>query len=212
MEVLVKDLYTKKSKIYIALYILCIFIAAMGDWKTVNGMLGALPKVVSAGAVGLAVIYFLWSGNFRNLKTVFRFGLLYGAIVIGIIFCSILIWILELQTFSYILKGSSKILFQVLNVLIVVAAVYMFEEKAGVYTFIGIAAANFTIILLGAVQTGISAAVQDMIRNITTFGANEVILNSKFIRAIEIHDITFTMGVFFLYFMFFCPGEKYRYV
>ena len=207
-----RELYTKKSKIYIGLYIFCIFGAAMGDWKVVNEALGALPKIISAGALGLAVLYIFWSGNFKNLKAISRFAILFSSIIIGIILCSIFIWILDLQSFSYIMKGVSKISYQLLNIAILCAAVYLFEEDAAKYTFFGIAAANFVIIILGAATTGIGGAIHDMIANITSFGANDVINNSTFIRAIEIHDITFVMGVFFIYFMFFCPGEKYRFL
>lgn len=207
-----KEFYPKKSKIFIGLYIFFIFGAAMGDWKVVNMALGALPKIISAGAIGLALIYVLWSGNFRNFKPLSKFSLLFGATVIGIVFCSILIWILDLQSFSYILKGVSKISYQLLNIAIVMSAVYLFEENSAKYTFFGIASANLVIIFLGAATTGIGGAINDMIANITSFGANDVINNSTFIRAIEIHDITFVMGVFVLYFLFFCPGEKYRYI
>ena len=206
------QIYTKHSKVYIGLYIFFIFGVAMGDWKVINVALGALPKVISVGAIGLAVVYIFWSGNFSRLKELSRFGMMYGSIIIGIIFCSLFIWILDLQSFSYILKGVSKISYQLLNIAIVISAVYLFEEDAAKYTFFGIAGANFTIIILGAATSGIGGAVQDMIANITSFGANEVITNSTFIRAIEIHDITFVMGVFLIYFLFFCPGERYRYV
>ena len=184
----------------------------MGDWKVVNTALGALPKVLSAGALGIALIYILWSGNFKNFKALSRFGILFSSIIVGIIFCSIFIWILDMQDFPYIMKGVSKISYQLLNIAIVLSAVYMFEENAAKYTFIGIASANFVIILLGAATTGIAGAVRDMINNIVSFGDNDVINNSTFIRAIEIHDITFVMGVFFIYFLFFCPREKYRYL
>ena len=211
-ETAIKEIYTKHSKIYIGLYIFFIFGAAMGDYKVLNTALGALPKIVSAGAIGIAALYILWSGNFKNFKALSRFGILFSSVIIEMIFCSILIWILDLQSFAYIFKGISKISYQLLNILIVLAAVYMFEENAAKYTFFGIAGANFVIIGLGALSTGIGGAVRDMISNITSFGANDVITNSTFIRAIEIHDITFVMGVFFIYFVFFCPGEKYRWL
>ncbi|MBR2590413.1 MAG: O-antigen ligase family protein [Clostridia bacterium] len=206
------ELTTKKSKLFIGLYIFFIFGAAMGDWKVLNEALGALPKVISAGALGIAFLYVLWSGNFKNFKPLSRFAIMYSSIIIGIIFCSIFIWIMDLQSFSYIMKGVSKISYQLLNIAILVAAVYMFEENAAKYTFFGIAAANFVIIILGAATTGIGGAVSDMIKNITSFGASDVILNSTFIRAIEIHDITFVMGVFVIYFLFFTPGERFRYL
>ena len=207
-----KELYTKNSKIFIGLYIFFIFGAAMGDWKVLNVALGALPKVVSVGVVGLAAAYVLWTGNFRNFKLLSRFGLLFSSIIIGIILCSILTWIIDFQTIGYIVKGVSKISYQFLNIAIVLCAVYMFEDKAAKYTFFGLAAANFVIILLGMATTGPVGAIRDLIANITSFGATDVIVNSKFIRAIEIHDITFVMGVYVLYFLFFTPGEKYRYL
>ena len=104
-----KRLYTKTSKVYIGLYIFFIFGAAMGDYKVLNMALGALPKIVSAGALGLALIYFLWSGNFRNFRILYRFGLLFSSIIIGIILISIFIWIMELESLGYIIKGTSKI-------------------------------------------------------------------------------------------------------
>ena len=202
----------KKSKIFIGLYIFFIFGAAMGDWKVVNNALGALPKVISVGALGLAFVYLLWSGNFKNYKTLTRFGIMFGSVIFGIIFYSILIWIMDLQSIGFIMKGVSKISYQFLNIAIVLSAVYLFEENAAKYTFFGITAANFVIIALGAVTTGVGGAVRDMINNITSFGANEVITNSTFIRAIEIHDITFVMGVYVIFFLFFCPAEKYRFL
>lgn len=208
----VKELYTKKSKIFIGLYIVFIFGAAMGDYKVLNEALGALPKIISAGAIVLALLYFLWSGNFRNLKQISRFAILFSSVIIGIIFISIFIWILDLQSLPYIVKGVSKISYQFLNIAILCSAVYMFEEKAAKYTFIGIAAANLVIILIGALKTGISAAAADFIANIVTFGSEEVTAYSDFIVDIEIHDITFVMGIYILYFLFFCPGEKHRYL
>lgn len=207
-----QKLHTKTSKFYIGFYIFFIFCAAMGDYKVLNVALGALPKIVSAGTLALALMYILWSGNFKNFRVFYRFGLLFSSIIVGIIICSILIWIIDLQSFGYIMKGTSKISYQLLNIAIVLCAVYMFEEKAGTYTFFGIAGANVVIILIGAATTGIGGAVSDMISNITSFGASDVILNSPFIRAIEIHDITFVMGVYFIYFLFFAPHEKYRYL
>lgn len=184
----------------------------MGDWKTLNIALGALPKVVSVGALGLALVYFLWSGNFKNIAVLSRFFLLFCSVIVGIILWSILIWILDFQTISFILKGVSKTSYQFLNISIVISAVYLFEEKAAKYTFFGIAAANFVIIILGAIQTGVGGAIKDLVSNIMSFGANDVVYNSKFIRAIEIHDITFVMGVYVIYFLFFCHGERYRFL
>ncbi len=205
-------IYTKNSKVYIGLYIFFIFCAAMGDWKVINAALGGLPKVLSAGAVGIAFMYMLWSGNFKNAKKLFHFFVMYTSIIAGIILWSVILWILDFQTIGYIMKGSSKMSFQFLDILVVISACYMFEENAAKYTFFGLAAGNIMIIILGALTTGLGGAIHDMIANITSFGASDVVENSTFIRAIEIHDITFVMGVYIIYFLFYCHGEKNRYI
>lgn len=206
------EVYTKDSKIYIGLYIFFIFCAAMGDWKVINMALGGLPKVLSAGGFGIAFLYVLWSGNFKNIKAIFHFFVMYLSVIAGIILWSVILWILDFQTVGYIMKGVSKMSFQFLDILVVIGAGYMFEEKAAKYTFMGLAAGNLLIIALGAVTTGVGGAMHDLITNITSFGDSAVIENSKFIRAIEIHDITFVMGVFVIYFIFFCHGEKHRFL
>ncbi|MBQ3426309.1 MAG: O-antigen ligase family protein [Clostridia bacterium] len=207
-----EEIYTKNSKIYAGLYIFFIFCAAMGDYKPLNVALGGLPKVLSAGGFGVAFIYVMWSGNFKNVKAIFHFFVMYLSIIAGIILWSVVLWILDFQTIGYIMKGTSKMSFQFLDLLVVIGAGYMFEEKAAKYTFIGLAAGNLLIIALGAVTTGVGGAIHDLIANITSFGASDVIENSKFIRAIEIHDITFVMGVYVIYFIFFCFGEKRRFI
>ena len=202
--------YAKNSKLYAGLYIFFIFSAAMGDWKVINAALGGLPKVVSAGAAGIAFIHLLITGEFKNVKVLLHFFAIYVSIIAGIILWSVMLWILDFQTVGYIMKGMSKMSFQFLNILIVISAGYMFQEKAAKYTFFGLALGNIVIIILGALTTGVGGAISDMIKNITSFGAGDVVENSKFIRAIEIHDITFVMGVYVIYFLFFCYGEKRR--
>ena len=202
--------YAKNSKLYIGLYIFFIFSAAMGDWKVINAALGGLPKVISAGAAGIAFIYLLVTGEFKNAKILFHFFVMYVSIIAGIILWSVMLWILDFQTVGYIMKGMSKMSFQFLNILIVISAGYMFQEKAAKYTFFGLALGNIVIIILGALTTGVGGAISDILKNITSFGASDVVENSKLIRAIEIHDITFVMGVYVIYFLFFCYGEKRR--
>ena len=204
--------YAKNSKLYVGLYIFFIFCAAMGDWKVINTALGGLPKVLSAGAVGVAFIYLLWTGNFKNAKALSHFFVMYVSIIAGIILWSVALWILDFQSVRYIMKGVSKMSYQFLDITIVIAAGYMFEQKAAEYTFFGLALGNIVIIILGALTTGIGGAITDMINNLISFGASDVVENSKFIRAIEIHDITFVMGVYVIYFLFFCYGEKKRFL
>ena len=113
--------YAKNSKLYAGLYIFFIFSAAMGDWKVINEALGGLPKVISAGAAGIAFVHLLISGSFKNLKILSHFFILYVSIIAGIILWSVMIWILDFQTVGYIMKGMSKMSFQFLNILIVIS-------------------------------------------------------------------------------------------
>ena len=50
----------------------CVFflsVAGLGEWKVLNGMLGGLPKAISLGVIGLAVLYL---PCFTRMMTHFR--------------------------------------------------------------------------------------------------------------------------------------------
>ena len=45
------------------------FMAGLGEWKTVNNALGALPKAFSLGVIGLAVLWFLIAPSWYDLNS-----------------------------------------------------------------------------------------------------------------------------------------------
>lgn len=95
-------------------------------------------------------------------------------------------------------------MFQFLVLLIILAAVYMFGERAIYTTFYGIVLANTMMLVINLGIYGPAASVQSVI-NMVSGGVQE-----GFARAMEIHDITFTYGFFIIYSVFFAQHNKER--
>ena len=80
---------------------------------------------------------------------------------------------------------------------------YLLEERAVNWLFFGMCAANAGIALLEMPKYGIAQSVSSVITCLVTFGEAE-----GFVRALEIHDITFLFGQFFIYYMMFAPKSS----
>ena len=81
---------------------------------------------------------------------------------------------------------------------------YLLEERAVNYLFFSMCAVNTAIMLLEMPKYGIAESISSVVTCIITFGEAE-----GFVRALEIHDITFLFGQFFVYYMMFAPkGQK----
>ena len=72
------------------------------------------------------------------------------------------------------------------------------------YMFFSMCATNAAIILLEMPKYGFVESISSVVTCLITFGEAE-----GFVRALEIHDITFLFGQFFIYYMMFAPkGSK----
>ena len=81
---------------------------------------------------------------------------------------------------------------------------YLFEDRAVNYLFLGMCATNTAIMLLEMPKYGIQQSISSVVTCLITFGEAE-----GFMRALEIHDITFLFGQFFIYYLMFAPkGSK----
>ncbi len=69
-EIIVKRDYSQKSpssvfykdspfwqKLICICYVGFIALAGLGDWKTLQSILGGLPKIITAGVIGMAIVY-----------------------------------------------------------------------------------------------------------------------------------------------------------
>ena len=212
-EILVKKDYTQKkpsSRFYKdsplwqkLLSLACIFLltcAGLGEWRVLNNSLGGLPKVVTVGVIGLAVLYAILYPDRERIQEVLKPTLVFMALIAALFLWSVVIWIHTFISRSSMIRGCSKLVYQSIAILTAVALVYLFREKAIEIFTIAICLANGAIMLLEIPYYGLGASIQSLITCLVTFGDAE-----GYARQLEIHDLTFVFGQMVLYYAVFAP-------
>lgn len=175
-------------------------VAGLGEWKVLNGMLGGLPKAITLGVIGLAMLYALFFPDEKRFREIWKPTLLYMSLMAALFFWSIVIWVESFAAVSSMIRSCSKLLFQSIAILTAVALVYLFREKAIELFTISICITNGVIMLLYIPEFGVGASIQSLITCLVTFG--EAV---GYARELEIHDLTFVFGQMVLYYAVFAP-------
>lgn len=175
-------------------------VAGLGEWKVLNGMLGGLPKAITLGVIGLAMLYTLFYPDEKRLREIWKPTLLYMSLMAALFFWSIVIWVESFAAVSSMIRSCSKLLFQSIAILTAVALVYLFREKAIELFTISICITNGVIMLLYIPEFGVGASIQSLVTCLVTFGDAV-----GYARELEIHDLTFVFGQMVLYYAVFVP-------
>ena len=178
----------------------CTVLAGLGDWKVINNAYGGLPKAIALGAIVCAFLYFLVSADFSGLKKAVGYFPIFLLLIAVYVFISMYIWITDFSKAASISRAGQKILFQTITIIYAVFMCYLYEDRAVNYLFAGMCATNTAIILLEMPKYGIIESISSVVTCIVTFGEAE-----GFVRALEIHDITFLFGQFLIYYLMFAP-------
>lgn len=184
------------------LFVLCIILAAMGDQKALNSMFGGLPKAISIGAVALAFFYGIYIGDYKSLKKILVPTIMYISLLCLIMIYSLIIWILGFTEMSSMIRGGSKLIFQMTAVLVAISGVYLFGKESIKLFLISFCVCNGIIMLIEMPKFGVFESMSSLIHSIVTFGDAK-----GYARALEIHDLTFIMGQFAIYYLLFAPKD-----
>ena len=184
----------------IFLAVACTVLAGLGDWKVLNDSLGGLPKAVALGTIACAFLNFLVSADFAKLKHATSYFPIFLLLIAVYALISMYIWVTDFSKAASITRAEQKILFQTITIIYTVFMCYLFEDKAINYLFFSMCATNTGIILLEMPKYGVVESVTSVITCLVTFGEAE-----GFVRALEIHDITFLFGQFLIYYLMFAP-------
>ena len=184
----------------IFLVVACTFFAGLGDWKVLNNAYGGLPKAIVLGAIVCAFLNFLVSADFGKLRKAMSFFPVFLIPIAVYTVISMYIWVTDFSQVASISRAWEKILFQTITIIYAVFMCYLLEERAVNYLFFSMCAVNTAIMLLEMPKYGIAESISSVVTCIVTFGEAE-----GFVRALEIHDITFLFGQFFVYYMMFAP-------
>ena len=198
----------KKCPLLVAfIAVACTVLAGLGDWKVLNNAYGGLPKAIALGTIVCAFLNFLVNADFSRLKKATGYFPVFLLLIAVYVFISMIIWVTDFSKAASIGRAGQKIFFQTVTIIYAVFMCYLFEEKAVHYLFFSMCATNAGIMLLEMPRYGIAESIASLVRCIVTFGEAE-----GFVRALEIHDITFLFGQFFIYYMMFSPkstkGER----
>ena len=174
--------------------------AGLGEWKPINSAVGGLPKAISLGVIGLAMLYTLFYPDEKRLRELWKPTLLYMSLMAALFFWSMVIWIESFAAVSSMIRSCSKIVFQSIAILTAVALVYLFREKAIELFTISICIANTAIMLLSIPGYGFAASIQSLVTCLITFGDAD-----GYALQLEIHDLTFVFGQMILYYAVFAP-------
>ncbi len=185
----------------------CTVLAGLGDLRVLNNAYGGLPKAIVLGTIVCACLIFLVAADFDRLKKALGYFPVFLIPIAVYTVISMYIWITDLSQAASISRAGQKILFQTITVVYAVFMCYLLEDRAADCLFLGMCATNFGIMLLEMPKYGIGESISSIVTLIVTFGTSE-----GFVRAMEIHDITFLFGQFFIYYLLFAPknspGEK----
>ena len=175
------------------LAVACTVLAGLGDWKVLNKAFGALPKAIVLGTIVCAFLYFLITADFSKLKKAVSYFPIFLLLIAVYFLVSLYIWITDFSRTASISRAGQKILFQTITIIYCVFMCYLFEDRAVNYLFFSMCATNSAIILLEMPKYGIQESISSVVTCLVTFGEAE-----GFVRALEIHDITFLFGQFFI--------------
>ena len=185
------------------LAVVCTVLAGLGDWKVLNNAFGGLPKAIVLGTILCAFLNFLVAADFAKLRKAMDYFPIFLVLIAVYSLVSMYIWITDFSKVASISRAGQKILFQTITIIYAVFMCYLFEDRAINYLFFSMCATNTAIILLEMPKYGIKESIASVVTCLVTFGEAE-----GFVRALEIHDITFLFGQFFIYYVMFAPKSS----
>ena len=183
--------------------VLCFYIAMMGDLPDLNRKVGGAPKIVSLGVVGIMLLHFFITADFKRLKRAFSYVPLLYSLVFAILMWTLIVWVMDFTEFSSVKRGLSKMLYQIIAMSNVLGACYLMGAEAVDGLFTAMVLANGSIMLYEVKAFGIGSSISSLVTCLITFGN----IASGFIKELELHDITFTFGQCMIYFLHFAPRE-----
>lgn len=186
------------------LAVACTFFAGLGDWKVLNDAFKGLPKAVALGTIACAFLFFLVDADFSNLKKAASYFPVYFILIAVYTFISMYIWVTDFSNSYVISRGGQKIFFQTITIIYAVCMCYLFETEATNILFFTMCSVNAAIMVLEMPKYGVAESILSVVTCLITFGDAK-----GFVRALEIHDITFLFGQFMIYYVMFAPrGTK----
>lgn len=189
-----------------ALYVACMAAAGFSDCDWVNGR-GMALKALALFAVPPALVRLRRQADRRGRRELGRFAMLFALPLFLSLLHSLLVWSLQGTDAPFVLRAGQKLLFQAAALAGALSAFRVFGPRAVDYTFYGLALANAAVILLHALFAPPSAVLLGLsVGPLLGLGGAA----GDFQTGIELHDITFCMGLFIIHYALHNPVRGHR--
>lgn len=108
---------------------------------------------------------------------------------------SVFIWAFSFAQTRVMTRGFFFVVYQLIALLVAMSTVYLFGNKGIRYCLLSMLLANALLLLERIGEFGIAVFAQELLDLVLSFGMN----TGTMMRSLEIHDLTFALGLFFLY-------------
>ncbi len=184
------DTKAKKTlyALFAGIYILVVMFTFYSDTM--------IPKISSMIIIPIAFFIFMIQADFDRVKQLsgFAFWMIVGCLLVYVL--SVIVWIINIEKTMYIMEGTQRLIFQLVNILVAFSAIYVFGSKGVDYTLYGAFGMNAIVLMQGLIKYGPAGSLNDIVHTFTT---GEQL---GFMSVMEINEVTYVYVIFILYYIF----------
>lgn len=194
------------SRPYELLYVLCVAAAGFGDDSLLGGK-GMALKALTLCAVPAALASLLRPQARSKRREMGYFALLFAFPLLISLLHALLVWSMSGTSAPFVLRAGQKLLFQIAALAGALSAFQVFGPRVVDDTFYGLSLANAAVILVHARSASPAAVLLGLsVGPLLGLGGEA----GAFQTGIELHDITFCMGLFLLHYALYPPHRGAR--
>lgn len=191
-----EELSYPKRILYVCLIV--FFCGVM--YFTFSSELSNVPKIAGMAMIPIAAAFFLVKPEPKFSLQLLRVPGMMMIQLAVIIIASAFIWIADIQKLNYMSAGLKRLLFQTINIAVVFSSVYVLRKKTVEVAFWAAAIFNIYRVLMALRLGGASHVLSDI--TATMKSGDQV----GFLTYLELNMMTYSMGLFAIYFTMFDSG------
>ena len=159
-----------------------------------------------AAIIALAAVWVFYSGEMSRNNLALNVMLVQMLPNLLILVWSVGLWVSREEPLPLILRGSSLVLYQLLLLVMVMAAGILFGRRIIEYTAMGFILANTLILLDVMRRNGVGATLSGMLSFLVSAGASDNAISLQ----LEVQDVTFGIAILLLYYILEGKQERRR--
>ena len=172
---------------------------------TLGGFGFMYQYLLGIGVILLAFTSFLAKPKVERAVILTKDGAVLSLAYMIPLLISVFIWAFSFSETRVMTRGLFFVVYQMIALMVAMSTVYLFGKKGIRYCLLSMLLANSMILVEQIAQFGFGVFVQELVDLVLSFGMK----TGTMMRTLEIHDLTFGLGLFFLYDLI--EGRKIRF-